>query len=207
MRPELEHDEHHRCGGRGSADLVSADDVDPADRLDPDHCHHDHERHHSGVGPASGPLTATPASGSLQSVIHFAFVAPDTGTVQGHDEVSATLSVMGPQKAGCIGIHEQPLPALAAGRQATVSVGPAQLGGDWCPGTYTARVEVLARPKWRPGHDVPAVHPRRGVLRAGAVQDFGLTACGPRTSAAGPGPRESPSGTPGRSSLARLSGD
>ena len=36
-----------------------------------------------GVGTASGPLTATPASGSPQSVIHFAFVAPDTGTVQG----------------------------------------------------------------------------------------------------------------------------
>jgi hypothetical protein len=108
-----------------------------------------------GVGPASGPLTATPASGSPQSVIHFAFVAPDTGTAQGHNEVSATLSVMGPQKTGCIGIHEQPLPALAAGRQATVSVGPAQLGGDWCPGTYTARVEVLARPKCGPGMMCP----------------------------------------------------
>jgi hypothetical protein len=108
-----------------------------------------------GIGTASGPLTATPASGSPHSVIQFAFVAPDTGTVQGHDEVSATLSVMGPQKAGCVGIHEQPLPSLAAGRQATVSVGPAQLGGDWCPGTYAARVEVLARPKCGPGMMCP----------------------------------------------------
>jgi hypothetical protein len=62
---------------------------------------------------------------------------------------------MGPQKTGCVGIHQQPLPSLAVGRQASVSLGPAQLGGDWCPGTYTARVEVLARPKCGPGMMCP----------------------------------------------------
>ncbi|HEX3976905.1 MAG TPA: hypothetical protein VHW96_11610 [Solirubrobacteraceae bacterium] len=82
-------------------------------------------------------------------------MAPAATDVQGHVQVSATLSVMGPQKAGCIGIHAQPLTSLPAGRQATVSVGPAQLGGDWCPGTYTARVEVLARPKCSPGMMCP----------------------------------------------------
>jgi hypothetical protein len=108
-----------------------------------------------GVGVRSGPLTVSPASGSPHSVIHFAFVPPDTTGVQGHDEVSATLSVMGPQKTGCVGIHQQPLPSLPVGRQASVSLGPAQLGGDWCPGTYTARVEVLARPKCGPGMMCP----------------------------------------------------
>jgi hypothetical protein len=36
-----------------------------------------------------------------------------------------------------------------------VAVGPTQLGGSWCPGTYTARVEVLARPKCGEGMMCP----------------------------------------------------
>jgi hypothetical protein len=88
-------------------------------------------------------------------VIHFAFVAPATTGVQGHDEVSAALSVVGPQKSGCVGIHHQPLSSLPIGQPASVSLGPAQLGGDWCPGSYTARVEVVARPKCEAGMMCP----------------------------------------------------
>ncbi|MGH2896037.1 MAG: hypothetical protein ACRDPM_22595 [Solirubrobacteraceae bacterium] len=109
----------------------------------------------SGSVTGSGPLTVSPASGSPQSVIHFAFVAPATAGVRGHDEVSAGLTVMGPQKAGCVGVHRQALASLPAGQQTSVSLGPAQLGGDWCPGTYTARVLVVARPRCGPGMMCP----------------------------------------------------
>jgi hypothetical protein len=109
----------------------------------------------SAAATGSGALTASPASGSPHSIIHFNFVAPATTGTQGHDEVSAALSVTGPQKAGCVGIHHQALSSLPTGQQATVSVGPDQLGGDWCPGTYTARVVVVARPKCGPGMMCP----------------------------------------------------
>jgi hypothetical protein len=102
-----------------------------------------------------GTLTASPAAGSPDSVIRFAFTAPAGAATQGREEVSASLSVMGPQKAGCVGIHEQPLPSLPAGRQTSVSLGPAQLGAKWCPGTYHARVEIVARPKCGQGMMCP----------------------------------------------------
>ncbi len=130
-----------------------------------------------GVPAGSGPLTASPASGTPHSVIHFAFMPPDATRAQDHEDVSATLSVMGPQKAGCIGIHEQPLPSLPVGRQASVSVGPSQLGGDWCPGTYTARVEVLARPKCGPGMMCPQFIRLVAALGPATFRISGSRAC------------------------------
>jgi hypothetical protein len=109
----------------------------------------------SGAIAGSGPLTVSPATGSPRSIIHFAFTAPAAVAAPGPEQLSAGLSVIGPQKPGCIGLHRQPLSSMPAGQQITVSLGPAQLGGDWCPGTYTARVEVLARPKCGPGMMCP----------------------------------------------------
>jgi hypothetical protein len=109
----------------------------------------------SGPATVSGTLTASPVSGSPDSVIHFAFTPPASTATQGPDEVSASLSVMGSQKTGCVGIHQQPLPSLPTGQQTSVSLGPAQLGGKWCPGTYSARVEIVARPKCGQGMMCP----------------------------------------------------
>lgn len=103
----------------------------------------------------SGTLTVTPTTGSPHSIIHFTFTAPAGSAAPGSDQLSAGLSVVGPQKPGCVGVHRQPLSSMPAGQQIGVSLGPAQLGGDWCPGTYTARVEVLARPKCGPGMMCP----------------------------------------------------
>jgi hypothetical protein len=52
-------------------------------------------------------------------------------------------------------MHDQAVPMAPAGQTVSASVGPAQLGGAWCPGTYTARVEVLARPKCGQGMMCP----------------------------------------------------
>jgi hypothetical protein len=109
----------------------------------------------SGAVGGSGPLTVTPTTGSPHSVIHFAFTAPAGTLASGSDQVSAALSVVGPQKSGCIGLGHRPVLSTAAGQPTTLSLGPAQLGGDWCPGTYTARVEVVARPRCGPGMMCP----------------------------------------------------
>jgi hypothetical protein len=107
----------------------------------------------SGTG--SGSLTVSPTTGSPRSVIRFA-VTPKYGAgEQATGDISNALSVMGPQKAGCVGVHAQGLSALPSGQTTTVSLGPAQLGGNWCPGTYTARVEILERPKCGQGMMCP----------------------------------------------------
>ncbi|HEY6525610.1 MAG TPA: hypothetical protein VIY10_17630 [Solirubrobacteraceae bacterium] len=106
-------------------------------------------------GAASGSLTVSPTTASPHSTIRFAFIAPAGVAAPGRDDVSAGLSVIGPQKPGCVGLHREPLTSLPPGQHTSVSLGPAQLGGDWCPGTYSARVEVLARPKCGPGMMCP----------------------------------------------------
>jgi hypothetical protein len=105
-------------------------------------------------GSASG-LTVSPPVGSPHSVIHFAVTPSYRTGAPGSEDISNALSVMGPQKAGCVGVHEQGVPALSPGQETTVSLGPAQLGGDWCPGTYSARVEVVERPKCAQGMMCP----------------------------------------------------
>jgi hypothetical protein len=100
-------------------------------------------------------LSVSPQAGSPSSVIHFAITPPARANAESGVEVSDSLSVMGPQKTGCVGIHQQSLSALPAGQQTTVSLGPSQIGGNWCPGTYTARVLVLARPKCGAGQMCP----------------------------------------------------
>jgi hypothetical protein len=106
-------------------------------------------------GPASVPgLTVSPAVGSPHSVIHFA-VTPSYRTGGQSGDISTALSLTGPQKPGCVGVHNQGLSALPPGQETAVSVGPAQIGGSWCPGTYSARVLVLERPKCGPGQMCP----------------------------------------------------
>jgi hypothetical protein len=52
-------------------------------------------------------------------------------------------------------VHDESVPVAPAGQAVHVAVDPAQLGGAWCPGAYTARVEVLARPKCAQGMMCP----------------------------------------------------
>ena len=107
------------------------------------------------TGPASVPgLSVSPTVGSPHSVIHFA-VTPSYSTAGQSGDISNALSVTGPQKPGCVGVHNQGLAALPSGQATTVSVGPAQIGGDWCPGTYSARVVILERPKCGAGQMCP----------------------------------------------------
>jgi hypothetical protein len=87
--------------------------------------------------------------------MHFAVTPSSRAGAQGSEDISIVLSVMGPQKAGCVGVHEQGLSALPPGQKTDVSLGPAQLGGTWCPGTYNARVEILERPKCGQGMMCP----------------------------------------------------
>jgi hypothetical protein len=110
----------------------------------------------SGAAPRGGPtaLTVSPTSGTPHSVIRVRFTSPETGARAG-TRISQALSVLGPRHAGCVGMHDEAVPVAPAGQAVVVAVGPAQLGGVWCPGAYSARVEVLARPKCGQGMMCP----------------------------------------------------
>jgi hypothetical protein len=88
-------------------------------------------------------LSVSPTVGKPSSVLRFSFTAPASTGQEGHDLVSYTLSVRGRPHPGCVGIHGATLPAVRVGQMVTTSLGPAQLGGSWCPGTFSARVEEL----------------------------------------------------------------
>jgi hypothetical protein len=102
-----------------------------------------------------GTLTVSPATGSPHSMLHFTFTSPQGISSDASDEVSEALSVTGTQKAGCVGLHQQAVPITVGGQPVSVTLGPQQLGGAWCPGTYTARVEVVERPKCGAGMMCP----------------------------------------------------
>jgi hypothetical protein len=111
----------------------------------------------SATTPQGGPsaLSVSPTVGSKQSVMRFSFASPAATTTQASTQTSGALSVVGPHQAGCVGVHDEAIPSEPAGHTVDVAVGPAQLGGPWCVGSYTARVEVVQRPKCAAGMMCP----------------------------------------------------
>jgi hypothetical protein len=111
----------------------------------------------SATTPQGGPsaLSVSPAVGSKQSVMRFSFASPTEGEAQSTLQTSSALSIAGPRATGCVGVHDEPVPPEPGGRTVNVAVGPAQLGGPWCAGTYTARVEVVQRPRCAEGMMCP----------------------------------------------------
>lgn len=103
-------------------------------------------------GPA---LSVSPRTGTPRSELRFSFIALAATGARAHTQISDTLSVMGQVRAGCVGFHSTSLAPVAKGGRLSVSVGPAELGGPWCTGAYTARVEELARPVCRAGQACP----------------------------------------------------
>jgi hypothetical protein len=87
--------------------------------------------------------------------VHFSFVAPAASGRFGSTASSYTLSVVGPHAAGCVSTTSRTLPAVARGQQVSAVLDPGQLGGHWCTGTYTARIDELARPICPAGQACP----------------------------------------------------
>lgn len=109
----------------------------------------------TGTPSTSHALGVTPTVGSSHSTVHFSFTSPQSTGPEGGTLISTALSVVGPHGAGCIGVHQQALSSEPAGQTVDVAVGPTQLGGSWCPGSYTARVVITARPKCGQGMMCP----------------------------------------------------
>jgi hypothetical protein len=94
--------------------------------------------------PHSGSLSLSPARPTTSSEITFAFTARAATGVHGSHEISYDLSLLGPDRAGCVGAHEVGSPPVARGAQGRITLGPAELQEPWCAGRYSARVLELS---------------------------------------------------------------
>lgn len=103
----------------------------------------------------AGHLAVTPSTGHPDSVLRFTLRVQSTPAPPERMQVTDALSVSGPAAHGCVATHSVGLAVPAAGRAVSVSLGPSQLRGRWCPGSYQARVEVLARPRCGPAQMCP----------------------------------------------------
>jgi hypothetical protein len=108
-----------------------------------------------GPGVPGGRLTVTPAGGHPTSSLRFTLQALTSSGRHGQSQLSYTLGVSGPQGSGCVAEHATVVAVTHAQQPVTVSLGPAQLGGRWCAGSYTARVDELARPVCAPAQVCP----------------------------------------------------
>jgi hypothetical protein len=100
---------------------------------------------------ASGSLAVSPQHPHASSTITFSFIAPTRAGIDGKVINSFSLSVTGPAGANCKGSEERAGSPVAKGATAQISLGPTQLGANWCVGPYTARVFEIQRPYCKPG--------------------------------------------------------
>jgi hypothetical protein len=96
-------------------------------------------------------LTVSPRHPHASSTITFGFTAPTRAGIVGKVIDSYSLSVTGPAGANCKGSHERAGSPVAKGATERISMGPAQLGANWCVGPYTARVFEIQTPYCKPG--------------------------------------------------------
>lgn len=93
----------------------------------------------------TGPLSLSPPDPTTGSELTFRFTAPVAGGVHGKHVINYTLSLLGPEEAGCVGAHEAGAPAVVHGALTKITLGPAELHAPWCAGRYLARVIELRR--------------------------------------------------------------
>jgi hypothetical protein len=104
-----------------------------------------------GGSSASKGLTLSPQHPHPRSNLRFSFTAPTRAGIVGKVIDSYSLSVTGPAGANCNGSDERAGSPVAKGVTEQISLGPAQLGANWCVGPYTARVFEIQRPYCKPG--------------------------------------------------------
>ncbi|HET9125602.1 MAG TPA: hypothetical protein VFN65_12030 [Solirubrobacteraceae bacterium] len=123
------------CGGSGASGTASSSTA-PGSRSSG-----------SATTPRAGSassLTISPARPTTRSELSFTFTAPLTSGVHGRHVISYSLSLVGPQQAGCVSAHEAGAPRIAAGPGARITIGPGEPHASWCAGRYVARVLELA---------------------------------------------------------------
>lgn len=110
---------------------------------------------HSHPGAARAALTVSPSAGAPTTVFELRFTAPSGARVSSGSGRSFELGVSGPQKAGCLAARSVAVPTAAPGVAVDIALDPAKLGGRWCAGSFTVRVDEVQRPVCLPGMMCP----------------------------------------------------
>jgi hypothetical protein len=121
---------------------------------------------------ASKGLTVSPQHPHPSSNLTFSFTSPIRAGIVGKVIDSYSLSVTGPAGANCKGSGERAGTPAAKGATEQISLGPAQLGANWCAGSYTARVFEIQRPYCKPGVLCPQYVHVAGIV---AKTSFSIT--------------------------------
>lgn len=95
--------------------------------------------------PAAGGLTVAPRATTATATVRFSFRGRWASGRQRQTTTFYTLSVAGPPGGDCVTRQALRVTVPSAGAEVTAPLGPAELGGQWCVGQYTARVLALAQ--------------------------------------------------------------
>ena len=117
-------------------------------------------------------LAVSPQHPHASSTLTFSFTAPTRAGIVGKVIDSFSLSVTGPAGENCKGSEERAGSPVAKGATERISIGPAQLGTNWCVGPYTARVFEIQRPYCKPGTLCPQYVRVAGIV---AKTSFSIT--------------------------------
>jgi hypothetical protein len=129
----------------------------------------------AAVAAAAGTVvsvTVRPSQGGQGATFTVAWRNPERtgvhGTLRRTDQVSVALrghtgSVAHPLH-GCIVNAGGTAPPAAAGALVRMALGPARIGGRWCAGRWSGRIEEVDTPVCRPGTACPQFIVVRGVV-------------------------------------------
>ena len=117
-------------------------------------------------------LTVSPQHPHPSSNVTFSFTSPTRAGIVGKVIDSYSLSVTGPAGATARARPNRRARRSAKGATERISLGPAQLGANWCVGPYTARVFEIQRPYCKPGVVCPQYVRVAGIV---AKTSFSIT--------------------------------
>jgi len=127
----------------------------------------------------------SPPSGLPSTTFTISFRTPDRtglhGALARHDELMGAVARHG---SGCVSGFDIRAPDGAAGALIRVALGPRRIGGRWCTGRWSGRIEELETPVCAPGSACPQF-----IILRGVIGHFTITV----TPAPAPGGRRAPS--------------
>ncbi len=110
-------------------------------------------------------VRVSPAAGVPSTTFTISFHTPDRtgrhGALDRHDELMTAVAHHG---SGCVSSFDASAPVGAAGTLIRVVVGPARIGGHWCTGNWSGRIEELETPVCKQGQACPQFIILRGVI-------------------------------------------
>jgi hypothetical protein len=106
------------------------------------------------------PVHVAPATGGPGTTFKLSLRSPDQTGATGDLRRQDSLSVGGPNRAGCVSSAHMTLPAAHVQQLVRMSLKPSRLGGRWCQGTFKGEIDEAQRFVCDPPHLCPQLEIR-----------------------------------------------